>query len=230
MIQKTLEKKTVRLTEGDLLDLSEKVKPFLTEKRYAHTVSVAEEADRLGGIFLSDSVNRNRLRASALLHDITKKADLQKQLQYCEEFGIMIEPEHPVSASVFHGMTGAALAAREFPSYTDADILSGIRWHTTGRYGMTVFESIIYLADYIEPTRTFDDCIAVRRYFWDRMESCRTEGERYGVLRDTMIYSFDRTIDNLLEDQDIIDTNTICARNYFLGITPADVYGDEKNG
>jgi nicotinate-nucleotide adenylyltransferase len=218
MILKTFEKNPRHLSEEDIRELSEKVQPYLTGKRYAHTMAVAEEAARLGAIFGFSEDDRNRLRASALMHDITKLADSKKQLQYCEEFGIIIEPEKNVSASVFHGITGAALAARDFADYADADILSGIRWHTTGRYGMTVFESIIYLADYIEPTRTFDDCLALRQYFYDRIAGCASETERDDILRDTMIYSFDLTIGNLLEDQRIIDSDTICARNYFIAL------------
>ena len=78
---------------------------------------------------------------------------------------------------------------------------------------MTVFESIIYLADYIEPTRTFDDCIRVRRCFWDGIREGR---EKYEVLRDTMILSFDLTIENLLREGALIDRETIAARNAFL--------------
>ena len=217
-MQRTLEQNPNYPTEEALRTLSESVKPYLTAKRYAHTAAVAEEAARLGEIFGFSADDVNRLRVSALMHDITKLADYKKQLQYCEEFGIILEPEKNVSASVLHGITGAGLAARDFAAYADADILSGIRWHTTGRYGMTVFESIIYLADYIEPTRTFDDCRAVRQHFYDRIGRCMTEEERYDVLRDTMIYSFDLTIENLLEGQDIIDSDTICARNYFIAL------------
>lgn len=216
MILKTIERNPRHLTEDDLLVLADRVQPYLTGKRYAHTAAVAEEAARLGAVFGFSAEDVNRLRASALMHDITKLADYKKQLQYCEEFGIMIEPEKNVSASVLHGITGAALAARDFADFADADILSGIRWHTTGRYGMTVFEAIIYLADYIEPTRTFDDCLALRQYFYDRIGGCASEAERDDILRDTMIYSFDLTIENLLEDRRIIDSDTICARNYFI--------------
>lgn len=216
MILKTIERNPRHLTEDDLLVLADRVQPYLTGKRYAHTAAVAEEAARLGAVFGFSAEDVNRLRASALMHDITKLADYKKQLQYCEEFGIMIEPEKNVSASVLHGITGAALAARDFADFADADILSGIRWHTTGRYGMTIFEAIIYLADYIEPTRTFDDCRALRQYFYDRIGGCASEAERDDILRDTMIYSFDLTIENLLEDRRIIDSDTICARNYFI--------------
>lgn len=221
-IQKTIEAAPYRPAADEIAVLAEKVKPCLTGRRYAHTASVAEEAARLGEIFGFSGTDVNRLRVSALMHDITKMADYEKQLQYCEEFGIILEPEKKMSASVLHGITGAALAARNFAAFADSDILSGIRWHTTGRYGMTVFESVIYLADYIEPTRTFEDCRAVRRYFYDRIGGCTTYEERIGVLCGTMIFSFDLTVGSLLEDGGIIDTDTIRARNYFIALTSAE--------
>lgn len=198
-------------TAQDVERLAELVRPYLTDKRYEHTLAVAKEAEKLGKIYLPGDICR--LQAAALLHDITKKADLKKQLQYCEEFGIMVNTDDLLSPSVFHAKTAEAVAARDFPDDTDEDILSGIRWHTTGHSGMTVFEAIIYLADYIEETRDFDDCVRVRRYFYDRI-AC---GEEPGtVLTDTMIYSFDLTIELLLKDGAIIDSDTIRARNYYI--------------
>lgn len=196
---------------ADIEQLSEQVQPYLTEKRYAHTLAVAKEAKKMGEIYLPDDLFR--LQASALLHDITKKADLKKQLHYCKEFGIMVNVDDTLSPSVFHAKTAEAVAARDFPDFTDPDILSGIRWHTTGHDGMTVFEAIIFLADYIEETRDFDDCVQVRRYFYDRI----ADGEEpETVLWDTMIYSFDLTIELLLKDGAIIDPDTIGARNYYI--------------
>lgn len=204
-------KKTI-LTAQDVDVLAERIRPYLTEKRYEHTLSVAKEAAILGDIYLPDEINR--LKASALLHDITKRADFKKQLQYCQEFGIMVRTADKLSPSTFHAKTAAVMAEKDFPEYTDSEITAGVRWHTTGREGMTVFESIIYLADYIEETRDFDDCVKVRKYFYDRI-SCGEEPE--SVLTDTMIYSFDLTIDLLLKEGAIIDTDTVRARNYFIG-------------
>ena len=210
-MESDMEKNSRILTDEEIAALSERVRSYLTGKRYEHTAAVAEEAARLGELFLPDK--RNNLRAAALLHDITKKADFQKQLQYCEEFGIITGSDDLLSPKVFHAVTGAALAERDFGDIVDDEILSGIRWHTTGREGMTVFDAIIYLADYIEPTRTFDDCIRVRRCFWDGIREGR---DRYEVLRDTMIYSFDLTIESLLREGALIDRDTIAARNAYL--------------
>ena len=69
-------------------------------KRYLHTLAVEEEAARLGELFLPDRINA--LRAAALLHDITKRDDLEKQLQYCSEFGIIYDVLERSSPKLFH--------------------------------------------------------------------------------------------------------------------------------
>ena len=197
--------------EAQLGRLAEAVRPYLTEKRYAHTLAVEREAARLGAVYLPERVNA--LRAYSLLHDITKKEDLEKQLQLCREFGIITEDADLLSPSVFHAKTGAAVAARDFPEFADGEILSGIRWHTTGRAGMTLFECIVYLADYIEETRTFDDCRRLRRDFYEGLESGR---DPYEVLVDIMIESFDLTLDGLVRDGAPIASDTVAARNDFI--------------
>ncbi len=201
------------LSEKDVETLAGLVRPYLTEKRYSHTLSVADEAVKIGKIYGFCDEDLLRLKASGLLHDITKKQDYEKQLQYCEEFGIILSSDEISSKRVLHAITAEKLAERDFADYTDGDILSGVRWHTTGRRGMSLFDCIIYLADYIEPTREFDDCIKVRQYFYDKIECGLDKNE---VMTDTMIYSIDLTIENLIREKAVIHHDTIEARNYFL--------------
>ena len=204
MVKRTLDEEALR-------QLAEDVRPYLTEKRYAHTLAVEKEAARLGELYLPGRVSA--LRASALLHDITKKESVEKQLQLCREFGIMTEEADLLSPSVFHAKTAAAVAERDFAPYVDSEILGGIRWHTTGRAGMTVFESLVYLADYIEETRTFDDCVRLRRDFRDRL---RNGSDPDAALTDTMIESFDLTVEGLLRDGAPIAADSVAARNWFI--------------
>ena len=196
------------LCEDDILALREKIKPYLTDKRYLHTLSVEREADKLGELYLP--AERMRLRAAALLHDITKKADYEKQLNYCAEFGIILTIGEDTSAEVLHSLTGAGVAARDFADYVDEGIVTAIARHTTGDADMSVFDAIIYLADYIEETRTFEGCRALRSIFWDRIECGE---DRREVLRDAMIKSFDMTIEHLIEKGSVIDLKTVGARN-----------------
>lgn len=204
----------ITVTEEMLENLREAVKAYQTGKRYNHTLAVEREAKALGELFLPLDVQR--LRAAALLHDITKVYDAEKQLKMCEEFGIMIRGEDSASPKLFHAKTGAALAKKDFPDYCDDDIVSAVRWHTTARADMSVFEMLVYLADYIEDTRTFEDCVKLRKMFYDGIEAAKDVPERLSVLRKTMITSLDMTIKCLIEEGAPVDRDTVEARNWFI--------------
>ena len=79
---------------------------------------------------------------------------------------------------------------------------------------MTEFESIVYLADYIEKTRTFPDCVELRRYFWDGVAEPGSDVAEH--FKKTMVLSFDMTIRNLIEENAPIDRDTVAARNRFI--------------
>ena len=128
----------------------------------------------------------------------------------------MISGSEKKSPSLLHAITGAAVAERDFSDCADSTVVGAVRWHTTGRENMTVFEMIIYLADYIEETRTFEDCVSLRRYFYDGIRSANTMAERLEVLRKAMIRSFDMTVKSLISEGKPVDRNTVDARNWFI--------------
>ena len=202
------------ITDEMLNTLREQVREYLTEKRYAHTLSVESETGKLAALFLP--AEQNCLRAAALLHDITKRLNLEKQLQLCQNFGIIVTNDETKAPKLLHAKTAAAVVSRDFPQFADNRVLSGIRWHTTGRAGMSLFESIVYLADYIEPTRTFADCVMLRQFFWEIISLAADADSRMEVLRQTMVLSFDMTIRQLLAEGALVDRDTIEARNWFL--------------
>ena len=204
----------ITVTEEELNALRDAVKEYQTEKRYGHTLAVEREAGALGEIYLPGDVNR--LRAAALLHDITKIYDTEKQLKILAEFGIMIRTEDSASPKLLHARTGELVASREFPHLVDKDIAGAVRWHTTGRAGMSIFEMLIYLADYIEDTRTFEDCVTLRSFFYKGIEGAESEEERLSVLRRAMILSFDMTVKCLIEEGALVDRDTIEARKWFI--------------
>ena len=77
-------------------------------------------------------------------------------------------------------------------------------------------DCIIYLADYIEPTRKFEDCRQLRAYFWDGIRAGNTAAENLTHLYKTMVLSFDLTIRNLLDEGRVVAPDTVAARNAFL--------------
>ncbi len=200
-------------TERDIETLRTAIRPYYTEKRYFHALGVEEEATYLGTLLLPDRVNE--LRVAALLHDITKKYDSEKQLQCCSDFGIILQ--EPYSLEVLHALTGEAVARADFPHIVNKEILSAIRYHTTGHPTMTIFASVIFLADYIEPGRTHPQCTDLRSRLHAALEQNVSAEEKEASLKEAVCKALDNTITYLVEKQAIIDTDTISARNFFLG-------------
>lgn len=190
------------------------VKNLLKENRFIHTLGVEKEAYKLGQIFIPDKCEK--LAITGLLHDITKNFSLEQQLELCDKYQIKVDRNN-ISFKLLHAKTGAEFAREQFGEcLVDEEIYNGIYFHTTGREKMTLFEAIIYLADYIEENRTFEDCVFLREYFYKSLEKAKNMKEKKEILRNTMILSFDLTIKNLISENKTIDFDTIKARNYFI--------------
>ena len=186
---------------------------FQKEKRYKHTIGVANEAVNLGRIFMPQKTEK--LYLAGLLHDITKEYSKEAQLVLCDNYSLDIDKN--IAPKLLHSKTGAELARELYgKECVDDEVYNGIYYHTTGRAEMTLFEIIIYLADYIEEGRTFEDCIYLRNYFYDNIENAKSYEEKLELLRKTMVLSFDLTIKNLIDEGKRIDKDTIESRNYFL--------------
>lgn len=195
-------------------DIKEIVKAYVSQKRFSHTLGVEKEAYKLGMIFMPEKAEK--LQLAGLLHDITKDFKTEKQIELCKQYSIELDYDN-ISPKLLHSKTGCEFARRTFgKDVVDDEIYYGILYHTTGRENMTLFEAIIYLADYIEETRTFEDCIRLREYFYNNIKNATNYTDRIVVFRKTMVFSFDLTIKNLIDEGKMIDRDTINARNYFI--------------
>lgn len=123
---------------------------YLKHKRIPHVLGTEQEAIRLAERYGADV---EKARIGALLHDCTKKLDLEEQLALCRHYAIPLDDLERQTLKLLHSKTGAAIARDVFG--VDDEIYGAIFWHTTGRAGMTLLEKILYLADYIEPSRNF---------------------------------------------------------------------------
>ena len=121
-----------------------------------------------------------------------------------------------MSPKTFHARTAAALIAAEYPAIADPTVVEAVRWHTTGRVGMTLTEQLLYLADYIDASRTFHSCVVLRRYFWGAEPEKMNAEERMRLLRQTLAFSFDLTMRDLLDDGALIAKETVEARNELM--------------
>ena len=200
-----------QITEEMLDTLREELRGTMSEKRYRHTVEVERMVERLGELYAPDMLVQ--LRAAALLHDITKEFSLQTQLQILKKFDIITYYSDEISPKTLHARTAACLIPEQYPAFASPAVIDAVRWHTTGRAGMTVCEKIIYLADYIDMSRTFPDCVELREMFWGADPESMNAREREAHLRRVLISSFDRTVRALLEEGGLISIETMQARN-----------------
>lgn len=134
----------------ELCWLREAVKPYLSPRRVAHVAGCESEAVLLAMRYGEDA---EAAAEAGILHDITKKLSYDEQLILCDKYGIILDKDQLANEKLLHAITGAAFA-RDVFGVSDA-VYDAIRWHTTGKPDMTLLEKIIYMADYVEPTRDF---------------------------------------------------------------------------
>lgn len=157
---------------------------MLKPKRVAHVKGCEEEAVRLALRWGEDPEDAAE---AAILHDITKKLNLREQLILCGKYGIIPDALEAKSEKLLHAKTGAAIARHRF-GVSDR-VYEAIRWHTTGKADMSLLDKIIYMADYIEPTRDFEGLARLRELAYRDLDAAMSLGfkmsledlERYGV-------------------------------------------------
>ncbi|GBC65289.1 bis(5'-nucleosyl)-tetraphosphatase (symmetrical) YqeK [Bacillus licheniformis] len=142
------------------------VKEQLTEQRYIHTVSVMETAVKLAERFGADL---KKAEIAAIFHDYAKFRPKEEMKQIILDGGGPLEVLN-FHHELWHAPAGAALVKTEV-GITDEDILSAIRFHTSGRPNMTLLEKVVYVADYIEPGRRFPGVEEVRTLAEEDLDS-----------------------------------------------------------
>ena len=199
------------ITEAMLDTLRADIARGMSEKRFRHTAEVEKMVARLAALYVPQKATV--LRAAALLHDITKEYTADDHLRLCALYGLRVTEDDLGAPKTFHARTAAAEIPYRYPDFSDEEIIRCVRYHTTGRRGMTLEEKLVYLADYIDLSRTFPDCVALRNVFFEASPETMTEEQRLHHLDDVLILSFDMTIRALLEDGAPISPDTFEARN-----------------
>ena len=171
-------------------------------------------AARLGEIYAPEQISM--LRAAALLHDITKERTTEEHIVICENAGEVVSIGDRKAPKMFHSRTAALVIPSKYPEFDTPEIISAVRYHTTGRENMTLAEKIIYLADYIDMSRKYGDCVELREFFFNFDFENADEQSKISHLNDTLIMSYNLTIKGLLEENKHIAQTTFEARNYLI--------------
>lgn len=144
-----------------MVDLSEVhawVGARVRKRRFEHIQRVVGLAADLADHW---HVPRDQVVLAALLHDCARDMPVEQLVAQAQGFGIEISVVEERSPVLLHAPVGAELARQEL-GITDTHVLDAIRFHTTGRAGMTLVEKIVFIADYAEPARKFVGVDGVR--------------------------------------------------------------------
>ena len=195
--------------------IRENIPLYVSEKRLSHILSVEREALRLSDILFPylgiDKKYQSDISAAALLHDITKKYTTEEHAGVCSQKNIPVSKYELSRGFTLHAKTGA-FAARDIFGINDI-VFSAIYCHTTGKEDMNVFDKIIFIADYIEETRTAKECIAAREYFYNNAENTK---DKLLLLDLTIIKALKATVSYLLEINSPVECETIDTLNFLL--------------
>lgn len=144
----------------DYESLKEVLRQRLNEKRYYHSLCVADEAKRLAEKYSGDI---EKAYLAGLLHDITKNAPEEEHLQIFKEFGIILTDIEKNAKKLWHAMSGA-LYVKNILGISDPEIIDAIRYHTTAKADMSLLAKILYLADFTSKDRDYEDVDVIREY------------------------------------------------------------------
>lgn len=180
-------------------EIQDYLKKNIGESRYIHTLGVVKTAKELAKI---NNEDENKAEVAALVHDIAKQMPIPEQIEILKANGIGIDIVTENSPQILHGFVGAILAS-SLIGIKDDDIINAIKNHTVARKNMSTLEKIIYIADYIEPNRSYPGVEDLRKITYENLNE--------GVLQ-----GIENTISFVMSRRQLVHPDTIDARNYLI--------------
>ena len=168
------------MNKKERINLIRELESELAYGRFVHTLYVSGTAANLA---MRHGADIEKAETAGLLHDCAKCMNLGKMLKTCTKAGLNLSDMEKESGALLHSKAGAVVAHDRY-GVTDEDILNAIRYHTTGRPGMSLLEKIIFVADYMEPCRdSAPNLPLVRKLAYENIDICVLQ-----ILKDTLSY------------------------------------------
>jgi predicted HD superfamily hydrolase involved in NAD metabolism len=183
-------------------EIKNKLKQMIPEKRYTHSLKVMETSRKLA---VKYGENAENAALAGLIHDCARGLTVGETFELCAKFNITVDSIMRQKPILLHGEVGAFLAAEEF-GIDDSAILEAVRVHTLGKENMDKLSSIVFIADYIEPGRSFAGVERIRKAAEISLEKAIVAG-------------IDSTIGFNLEKGGLLHPQAIITRNWALGMS-----------
>jgi predicted HD superfamily hydrolase involved in NAD metabolism len=184
------------ISEDEALGL---IKARLSDKRYNHSLQVAEVARDMAERY---GVDPNKAYLTGLLHDYAKGIPAPELLDIAVANHLLEDEVDRLVPDLLHAPVGAYLLQSQM-AIGDNEILQAVKNHTLGALNMSDLDKIIYLADMIEPGRDFPGLERLKCLAWRNLE----EG---------MLFGLESTIKYCLDEHRILHPLTVKVRNHFL--------------
>lgn len=183
----------------DMSNIREYLKKHLSSKRYTHSLYVANIAEDLARHYGCDE---EKAKLAGLIHDCSKEEKLENLVFYAGKCGFPVDEESYRIPEILHGPASVYISRTEF-GIEDKEILTSIRYHVTGRENMTLMEKIIFIGDYVEPSRQFDGVDEIRAL------ACKN-------LDEAMLCALNLTILYIIKKKGLLHHDTVDARNFLI--------------
>ncbi len=171
----------------------------ISEKRYYHSINVSNTAKKLAEFHKCDVF---KAEIAGLVHDCARDMDMAFQMDCLAKEGIIADDLTIASKELLHGPAAVHICRSVF-GIEDKEILMAVRYHTTGRKGMSLLEKVIYMADFIEPGRVFEGIEDLRHMAFENLDMA-------------LLLAFDSTIKHIISNNGLIHFDTIQSRNSLI--------------
>ncbi len=196
--------------DADLDKIKQDLKSLLPPSRYEHSLRVADVSVQLARHWSYPHLEKAYL--AGLIHDcckaLTPKKVMEKQLAQPSWSELL----YYKYTAVWHALIAPEVIPQLW-GITDEDVLSAVKWHTTGRYEMTLLDNLVFVADYIEPGRLFPT-----RTYVERLADEHLDHAAYSIVIGNLV--------SLLSKGHTIHPYTLKCRDYYLSILTASQIRD----
>ena len=200
----------------DFVSLRNKIKSYMSEKRYIHTLGVEKAARRIAEVCLPSM--EDEIAVAALLHDIAKELPSNLQCEYAQQSGFSLTDDDIETLPALHSFAAPYVIKRDFSDLATENILSATFNHTVGAPDISLFDEIIFVADYVEENREYSHCKQMRELLFGDLNSDFTTEQNLSYLHKVFLAIIDFTIHYLSERGMKVNGRTLLTKNAFSGV------------
>lgn len=186
----------------DVEEIKKLLSSRLSEKRYIHSLNVADECRRLAQKYEADE---EKAYFAGLVHDICKELPADELKQKAIDSDLAMSKAEIETKPLWHAVAGAGYVRDEL-NVNDTDIINSIRFHTIARAGMSRLEEIVYIGDLISADRNYKDVKKFRKLAYQDMDA---------VMLEAIIFS----IESVTGKKGLIPDYTVQAYNQYVYIS-----------